>query len=82
VNDFQVTGNVTVPASLGSIAVGPNTATSLTLNWTAGANVQLQSTTSLSPPVVWSNVPGTLGQSSAVITKTPNTRMFFRLVNQ
>jgi hypothetical protein len=80
VDDFQITG--TVVANPGGISVGANTPTSLTLNWTAGAGIQLQSTTSLNPPAVWANVPGTLGQATATITKTPNTKMFFRLISQ
>ena len=80
VDDFQITG--TVIANPGGISVGANTLTSLTLNWTAGAGIQLQSTTSLNPPAAWANVPGTLGQATATITKTPNTKMFFRLISQ
>ena len=66
------------PASVGSISRGAMIGNSLTLNWTANANVTLQSATNLTPPVVWTDVPNTTGQGSATITTT-NTRMFFRL---
>jgi len=79
VDNFQVTG--TVIANPGSITLGTRTATTLTLNWTAGAGVSLQSTTNLAPPVVWSNVPGTTGQNSAIINTT-GPQMFFRLISQ
>ncbi len=79
VDNFQVTG--TVIANPGSITLGASTATTLTLNWTASAGVSLQSTTNLVPPVVWSNVPGTAGQGSAIINTT-GPQMFFRLISQ
>ena len=66
------------PAAVGSIARGAMVGNSLTLNWTANANIALQSATNLTPPVVWTDVPNTTGQGSATITTT-NTRMFFRL---
>ena len=66
------------PAAVGSIARGAMIGKTLTLNWTANANIALQSTTNLTPPVVWTDVPNTTGQGSATITTT-NTRMFFRL---
>jgi hypothetical protein len=67
------------PATLGGIAPGALSGKSLTLNWTANANVHLQSATNLAPPVVWSDVPNTTGQGSANITTT-NTHLFFRLI--
>jgi len=78
-DNFQITG--TVIANPGSITIGSSTPTTLTLNWTASPNVGLQSATNLAPPVVWSNVPGTAGQSSAIINTT-GPQMFFRLNNQ
>ena len=78
-DNFQITG--TVVANPGSISVGTRTARTFTLNWTAGPNVQLQSATNLTPPVVWSDVPGTIGQSSATISTT-NAQTFFRLISQ
>ncbi|HWY29594.1 MAG TPA: hypothetical protein VNX46_02495, partial [Candidatus Acidoferrum sp.] len=79
VDDFQITG--TVIANPGKLLLSNSTATTLTFNWTAGANIQLQSTTSLNPPVAWSNVPGTLGQASATVSKTAGNT-FFRLISQ
>lgn len=78
-DNFQITG--TVIANPGSISLGATTATTLTLNWTASPSVSLQSTTNLAPPVLWSNVPGTAGQGSAVINTT-GPQMFFRLISQ
>ena len=78
-DSFQITGSVI--ANPGSITVGASTATTFTLNWIASAGVTLQSTTNLSPPVVWSNVPGTTGQGSAIINTT-GPQMFFRLISQ
>ena len=79
VDDFQITGSVI--ANPGSLLLSLNTATTLTFNWSAGANIQLQSTTNLNPPAAWSDVPGTLGQASATVTKSPG-KMFFRLISQ
>ena len=80
VDNFQITGTVTaVVVNPGSIAVGTNTATTLTLNWTANPGVRLQSATNLAPSPVWSDVPGTAGQGTATIAKT-NKQTFFRLV--
>ena len=81
VNELQVTSVATAPTTLGSITTGAVNVSgnSLTLNWTAGANVHLQSATNLVPPVVWTDVPNTTGQGSATITTT-NTQMFFRLI--
>lgn len=78
-DNFQVTG--TAIANPGSVTIGAITATTLTLNWTASPNVRLQSATNLVPPVAWSDVPGTTGQSSAIVNTT-GTQMFFRLIGQ
>ena len=78
-DNFQVTG--TVLANPGSLAIGTHTSTTLTLNWTASPNVSLQSTTNLAPPIVWSNVAGTTGQSSATVPTTGGNT-FFRLISQ
>jgi beta-galactosidase len=68
-----------MPAAIGGIAPGAISGKSLTLNWTANANVHLQSATNLAPPVVWTDVPNTTGQGSATITTT-NIHLFFRLI--
>jgi hypothetical protein len=78
-DNFQITG--TAIANPGSVTIGTITATTLTLNWTPSPNVRLQSATNLAPPTVWSDVPGTTGQSSAIINTT-GPQMFFRLIGQ
>jgi hypothetical protein len=78
-DNFQVTG--TAIANPGSVTIGTITATTLTLNWTPSPNVRLQSATNLAPPTVWADVPGTTGQSSAIINTT-GPQMFFRLIGQ
>jgi hypothetical protein len=78
-DNFQITG--TAIANPGSVTIGSITANTLTLNWTASPNVRLQSATNLVPPVVWSDVPGTTGQNSAIVNTT-GTQMFFRLIGQ
>jgi hypothetical protein len=65
-DNFQVTGSV-VP-NAGTIAVGHLVGNTLTLTWPISSNVRLQTTTNLHPPVVWSDVPNTLGQGSATVT--------------
>ncbi len=63
--------------NLGALAIGPVTAGQVTLNWTAGPLIRLQTNSPLSG--VWGDVPGTEGASSAnVNVDTGNT--YFRLV--
>ena len=76
-NSAEVSATPQVP-KLGSISVGSFAGNTLTLNWTAVDNVDLQSATNLTPPVVWTDIPGTMGQGSATINTT-NAQMFFRL---
>lgn len=78
-DNFQVTGSVV--ANPGSISIGTMTTTTLTLNWTAGPNVHLQSATNLTPPSIWLDVAGTTNASSATVSKT-GSQMFFRLISQ
>ena len=47
------------------------------LNWVGSPTFKLQTTTSLSP-ANWTDVPGTLGASSAVVSRT-SSQAFFRL---
>jgi len=75
-DNFQITGT-----PLGNVAVSSQTSTTISLAWPANPNVQLQSTTDLAPPVVWANVPGSLGQSAATVNKTA-AQMYFRLIGQ
>ncbi len=75
-NDFQITGNETAPPeTITALVVGRG---SLTLSWPAQAGLNLQSATNLAPPVVWTDVPGTLGQGNATIPTT-GRQMYFRL---
>jgi len=76
--NFQITGTT---LSTGNVAVGSMTATTITLTWTANPSVNLQSTTNLASPVIWSDVPGTAGQGSATVSKTAS-QTFFRLISQ
>ena len=76
-NELQVQSNLT----LGNIIAGVSSGNSLSLSWAASANVHLQSTTNLTPPIVWSDVPNTTGQGSTTIART-NQQMFFRLIQQ
>jgi hypothetical protein len=78
-DNFQINGTATL--NLGNIAVGPVTGNTLSLNWTASPNVHLQSTTNLTPPIVWSDVPGTTGQGSATVTNNAPQK-FYRLIGQ
>ena len=70
--------SITSPTNFGSITAVASGGNSLTLNWTAESNVGLQSATNLAAPVVWTDVPGTMGQGSAIITTT-NAQMYFRV---
>lgn len=70
--------SVTPQGNFGSISVASLSGNTLTLTWTANPNAGLQSTTNLTPPIVWTDVPNTAGQGSATITTT-NAQMFFRL---
>jgi hypothetical protein len=55
----------------------------VTVSWPAGPTAQLQSTTNLSPPVIWQTVPGTptldISGYNLTVPKT-NAATFFRLV--
>ena len=81
VNELKVTSVATAPTTLGRITTGGANVSgnSLTLNWTAGASVHLQSASNLVSPVVWTDVSNTTGQGSATISTT-NSQMFFRLI--
>jgi hypothetical protein len=79
INELQVASVARAPTTLGSITAVASSGNSLTLTWTAMANVHLQSATNLALPVVWSDVPITTGQGSAAITMS-NAQMFFRLI--
>jgi hypothetical protein len=76
-DNFQVTGSVL--HNPGAIGIGSPSGNTLTLTWSASPTVHLQSATNLVPPVVWSDVPNTLGQGSATVTKDA-TAKFYRLI--
>jgi len=80
-DNFQFTGTGgTVVINPGSISLGPITPTTITMNWTANANVRLQSTTNLASGL-WQDVPNTAGQSTYTATNTA-PQMFYRLIGQ
>jgi len=80
-DNFQFTGTGgTVVINPGSISLGPITSTTITMNWTANANVRLQSTTDLASGL-WQDVPNTAGQSTYTATTT-GPQMFYRLIGQ
>ncbi len=63
--------------TIGSITIVP-AGTSVTLNWTAAAGVKLQSSTSLTAPVVWADVAGTTGVGT-ITQPASGTATFYRL---
>jgi len=80
-DNFKFTGTGgTIVINPGSISLGPITPTTITLNWTANANVHLQSTTNLASGL-WQDVPNTAGQSTYTATNTV-PQMFYRLIGQ
>lgn len=72
--------NFLITGTPGGINVGPLTGGNLNLSWIANPVVGLQSTTSLSSPS-WTDVGGTLGQSSASVSVTGGGQMYFRLAS-
>jgi len=66
-------------SDFGSIAI-ETTLFTVTLSWTGGPLIQLQSATSVTNRV-WDDVPNTLGQASVVLFNDPFAEgaMFFRL---
>ncbi|HSY43214.1 MAG TPA: immunoglobulin domain-containing protein [Candidatus Acidoferrum sp.] len=77
-DNFLVTGTAT---GVGGVTINSVTSTSMTLSWIGASNVSLQSTTNLSPPVVWTTLPATTGQSSAT-EPLSGSQKFFRLIQQ
>lgn len=53
----------------------------LLLSWNGAANLKLQSSSALGAGAVWTDVPGTLGASSASVAISPGAK-FFRIVSQ
>jgi hypothetical protein len=76
VDNFTMSGT-----PLGYVMVSSMASTTITLAWNANPAVQLQSATNLNTPIFWANVPGSLGQGSATVTKT-GPQMYFRLIGQ
>jgi hypothetical protein len=72
------TTGVSVP---GGIIVGSvsNNGKYITFSWIGSANIHLQSTTNLAPPVIWQDVPNTTGQSTVTVTNTVPQK-FYRLI--
>jgi hypothetical protein len=73
---YSVPSLVVTPANLGTLSASLQ-AGKVLISWTGGANIQLQSTTSLSP-ANWQAVTGTLGGSSYTNTITGNA--YYRLI--
>lgn len=75
---YSVPSQVVAPTDLGSLTAKLLSGKAV-VSWTGAANVQLQSTTSLSP-TNWQPVAGTLGGSS--YTNTVSSTVFYRLIQQ
>ncbi|MHB8519834.1 MAG: hypothetical protein ACYDH9_03660 [Limisphaerales bacterium] len=75
---YSVPSQVLAPTNLGNLAASLLNGKAV-VSWTGAANVQLQSTTSLSP-TNWQPVAGTLGGSS--YTNTISGTVFYRLIQQ
>jgi hypothetical protein len=73
-DNFQITGS-----GIGGITIGAVSGDTIPLSWIGNPAVRLQSTTNLTPTVVWQDVPNTAGASSATVTNSA-PQMFFRLV--
>jgi len=77
---YSVPAVVTSPSGPGSLAVSLQNG-QFTLSWTGAANIQLQTTASLSP-VNWQNVPNTSGMSSYQTSVPASGNAFYRLIQQ
>jgi Immunoglobulin domain len=64
---------------IGGINIGPIVNGSTTLTWVGNPAVSVQTTTSLTPPVVWTPVPNTAGFHSLPVNAGGSQR-FYRLV--
>jgi hypothetical protein len=73
-DNFTITG-----AGLGNLNVGPLSGGALHFSWVGNPAVNLQSTTNLSAPSSWQDVPNTLGLYSLTVTNT-GPQKFLRLV--
>ncbi len=74
----DVFGTMTAEAEVGSLAIGPVAEGQVTLTWNGRPGVRLQSAAALGGGG-WAEVPGTDGQSQAVVPVGPGAR-FFRLI--
>ncbi len=74
-DNFIITG-----PGIGGITASPLAGGNLNLSWIANPVVGLQSSTSLSPQS-WTDVAGTLGQSSASVSVAGGGQKFFRLAS-
>jgi len=64
---------------IGGLNIGPVQNGTVTLTWVGNPAVKLVSTASLTPTVVWTDVPNTLGYHSKTLNATSDAQ-FFRLV--
>jgi hypothetical protein len=75
--NFVITGS-----GIGGVTIDSVNSGNMNLSWVNWQpNVSLQSTTKLTPPVVWSTVPNTTGRNSATVPIT-GRQMFFRTIQQ
>ena len=70
VDNIEVTTGSVTTDNLGEITISVSGGNA-TLNWTGGPGIRVRTTSTLSP-VNWQDVPGTEGQSSAVLPLGPD----------
>ena len=78
-NGLTIQANgVTGDNLIGGVNIGPVVNGTTTLTWVGNPQVKLQSTSSLNTPVVWTDVPNTLGFHSKTVSVSGGPQ-FFRL---
>jgi hypothetical protein len=76
-NSFAIqAAAVTGDNLIGGVNIGPVVNGTATLTWVGNPQVKLQSTGSLNAPVVWTDVPGTLGSHSKTVNVGGGTQYF------
>jgi hypothetical protein len=76
-NSFAIqAAGVTGDNLIGGVNIGPVVNGTATLTWVGNPQVKLQSTGSLNAPVVWTDVPGTLGMHSKTVNVSGGTQYF------
>jgi hypothetical protein len=78
-NSFAIQAvGVTGDNLIGGVNIGPVVNGTTTITWVGNPQVKLQSTSSLNTPVVWTDVPGTLGSHSKSVNVSGGPQ-FFRI---